>query len=132
MAGDSNQAGGETRRSFLKKTAAMAVTAGLLPVYGRDERHAVWIVSDPDDVVVKEAPVQWAVEQLREALEARGVAAQIRPGRKEAPSGGECIVVASRASSLAREVMKKTADAGTDGPEALGLGRGKAGGRTVL
>ncbi len=72
MTAASRQAVSETRRSFLKKTAAMAVSASLLPVYGWDEGHAVWIVPDADEAVVKEPPVQWAIEQLREALELDG------------------------------------------------------------
>lgn len=130
---------GESRRSFLKKattaTAALtgvAATASLWPASGGDGSPVMWVVFEPDDVLVKAAPVQWAIQQLRETLAARGVRTELRQGFDQVPSGQECILVAGAASPLARQCLESAGASIPETPEALGLVRGKAGNQRVL
>lgn len=73
---------GESRRQFIQKAgvaAAAMAGAGLLnlPTHARESNERVVLVLDAASPVVKQPPVQWAAEQLREALAARGIAAEL-------------------------------------------------------
>jgi hypothetical protein len=135
----SSLAGGESRRSFLKKTAAataamtgVAGVAGLWPIHGQDRGRIIRIVFDPEDALVKEAPVQWAILEFREALTARGVQTDLHRSLEQTPLGQECLVVADATSPLARQCLESAGASMPDAPEALALARGKAGRREVL
>lgn len=130
--GKPNTTGGEPRRVFLKKTATAALavagagpTASLLPHYGGEKDVVVSIVPDPEDSLVKEAPLPWAVGRLQEALEARGLRAQLRPSLQELASAGDCILVAGGVSKSARQILQRAGVSIPEVPEALGLVRGK-------
>jgi hypothetical protein len=117
---------GETRRQFIKKTGAAAAVAssGLLPssLFAREGGGSIVIVLDPQDSIAKEAPVQWAVAELRDALVARGVAAQIKIQNDVASAGGtDCVLVASRQDAAKSPYL-----------EVLAIGREKIGKRSVL
>ena len=127
----------ETRRDFIKKTAvatALVASTSLLrpPVYGQTRMTRVALVLDPDDAWVQKRPVQWAAEQLRDALKAHGIDVQTPARLDQAPPDSECILVGGRGSALARQVLESASAAVADGPEALGLVRGRAGTRSVL
>ena len=120
----------ETRRHFIKKTGvAAAAVAGAsllqLPLSAREDNPGVSIVLDPDDAILKQAPAQWAVEQLRAALTSRGVTTQIYPTLDQAPTVQECIVVGGKTFSLAGTAMP-------DAPESLALEHKKIGKWSVL
>jgi hypothetical protein len=128
---------GETRRQFIKQTglaAAAVAGAGLfqLPVSAGESKPAIAIVLDGSDATVTQPPVQWAVEQLRDALTARGLSAEIYQTLDEAPPLQKCILVAARTSRLARQVLDAAKISLSDVPEALALARGKIGKRTIL
>ncbi|MGD0745341.1 MAG: twin-arginine translocation signal domain-containing protein [Verrucomicrobiota bacterium] len=128
---------GETRRHFIKKSGMAAATlagAGLLsfPASASENHPGVSIVLDESDAFVKEAPVQWAVEQLRAALAARGVAAQIQPSLDQASVSRECILVAGRNSIFSRQILDRAGILLPGTPEALALARGKVAARFVL
>ncbi|HEX4644099.1 MAG TPA: hypothetical protein VH598_00665, partial [Verrucomicrobiae bacterium] len=135
---DSGQSrNGGTRRQFIKRTGKVAtVVAGAslfnLPVLAGENRESVSIVLDPADAVVKQAPVQWAAEQLRDALAARGVTAQFCENLDQAPPSRECVLVTSGASILARQIVKPTGISSPEAPEAMALVRGKIGTRALL
>jgi hypothetical protein len=100
----SNPAGGESRRSFLKKTTAataaltgVAATANLWPAYGGANRPVMWIVSGPDDAVAKLAPVQWALQHFRDVLARRGVLTELGKGLDAVPAEQECLLLAGAA-----------------------------------
>src|SRR5208282_1996346 len=121
---------GETRRHFIKKSgmaAAALAGAGLLsiPVSAREDSPAVSIVLDESDAVIKEAPVQWAVEQLRDALVARGVTTQIYQSLDPAPVSQECVLVAGRNSNLSKHILDRAGIVLPNTPEAMALARGK-------
>lgn len=90
------------------------------------------IAGDPGDRVAAAGPVRWALEQLREALSARGITASVVGQVGEAPSDAACIVVASRASAIAQEVLRGAEVSVPDVPEALALVPGRLGGRSVV
>jgi len=128
--------GGETRRQFIKKTglatAAVSVGAFRLPVYAGENRPAVSIVLDGRDAMAQQPPVQWAVEQLGEALAARGVLSRICASLDVAPPSAEYILLAGRAAIAARQVLDAAKISLSDVAEALALARGKIGKRSVL
>lgn len=135
---DSERPGpGETRRSFIKKTAtsaAIAAGANWIPVLGLSQspNTRVLIVSDVGDRLLKEPPVRWAMAQLEEALKAKSVTAQVGESLEKSEPGDECVLVASHTSTLARQVLEDANTTVPDVPEALGLVRGKAGKLRVL
>jgi hypothetical protein len=128
---------GETRRHFIKKTGlATAAVAGVgllqFPVSAGENKPGIALVFDKSDAVVTQPPVQWAVEQLCDALAARGVAAQIFQSLNEALPSQVCVFVAGRASRLAQQLLDAAGISLPDVPEALALARGKIGKRTIL
>jgi hypothetical protein len=133
---DNSNRPGETRRHFIKKTgfaAAAVAGAGLLqfPATAAETKPGVAIVLDVSDSFAMQPPVRWAAEQLRDALAARGIAAQIFQGLDEAPPSQECVFVTSRASASARQLLSAAKISLPDAPEALALAQGKIGRRTV-
>jgi hypothetical protein len=128
---------GETRRQFIKKTGTVAAAvagAGLfnLPVLARENNRSVSIVLAAADAVVQQVPVRWAAEQLRDALGARGVAAQFYEHLDQAPLSQECVLATSGASNLARQICKAGGISLSDAPESFALARGKTGTRAML
>ena len=88
----------------------------------------VSILISPGGDPVRQPPVRWAVAELRQALEERGVA--VEDGGADADAMR--LVVASSGSALGREMLGA---AGVDMPrtaEALGLVPGRAAGRPAL
>ena len=119
MRAKSSHFGRETRRQFIKKTGMAAATvagAGVLQfsVYGAEGSPAASIVLDPGDVLVKQPPVQWAVGELRAALEARGVASATYDSIGQVPASPACVVVG-------RELLKPTNPAALATPESFVL-----------
>ncbi len=128
---------GETRRHFIKKSGmAAAALAGAsvlpFPVSALENNPGVSIVLDEADEIVKEAPVQWAADQLRDVLAARGVAARICQNLDQASVSQECILVAGRNSNLSRHVLDRAGILLPNTPEAMALARGKVVLRFVL
>src|SRR5690242_19228801 len=112
------------RRQFLKhagSTAAFGVgRAGAKP-------QSVSIVLPAGDPVAVSGPVKWASGELRDALAAHQVDATMREDLARAPAADLCVVVAGGSHPLVR-----AAGAAAEGPEALAIGRGRAGGRQVV
>jgi hypothetical protein len=136
---------GQTRRQFIKKTgfaAAAVAGAGLLPfpVSAAENKPGIAIVLDGSDsfvldgseTFVMQPPVQWAAGQLRDALAARGIAAQIFQGLAGAPPAQECVLVAGCNSHQARQILGDAKLSLPDVPEALALARGKIGRQNIL
>ena len=96
------------------------------------ERPSVSIVLDPADPAASAGPVGWALAQLREALAARGLAVEAARRLAEASPDAECILVASGASAMAREVLHGAGASAPDAPEALALAPSRLAGRAVV
>jgi hypothetical protein len=125
----------QSRRDFLKTTAtvAAAMSGVALPAVSfAESKFSVAIVPDPNDTVVKEPPVQWAIDQLRGALDSRGISSQVVSSQDESFSAADRIVIGSRSSVLAKERLAREKIPAPDSPESLALVRGKIRGQTDL
>lgn len=127
-----------TRRDFIRQTTvgAAAVAAGVgfarpAPA-AQDNMPEVCIVPDASDPLLRQSPVVWAVEQLQEALQARGSAARVCATMEEVPRRSECVLVARSGSPLGRDMLQSAQTTVPENPEALGLLRAKLGKRPVL
>jgi hypothetical protein len=120
-----------SRRDFIKTTAVAAAGISVAPV-GRAESKAstIAIVPDLDDKLVNEPPIQWAIDQLRDAFDSRGITAQIHS--KQLTSDVERILVASCSSPFAREHLTRENTSIPDSPETLALLRGKSHGNSDI
>jgi hypothetical protein len=117
---------GESRRAFLRKTAAAtagATAASLLPGLSLEKSAVIPIISDPADPVAQEPPVRWALEHLRAALAARGFEAPVLLAGQDLPPGTLSILAATGKSPLAQQVLKTARVVMPDVPEAIGLVR---------
>src|SRR5262245_49113102 len=106
-----NAPGRQSRRSFLKHAAVAGATLagagpGLITACAQTREETVAIVPNPGDPLTSQPPVQWAIEQLRQALESRGLMARVRNNLDEAAADDECILVASSLSPLVRQGMQ--------------------------
>ncbi|MGA2556234.1 MAG: twin-arginine translocation signal domain-containing protein, partial [Verrucomicrobiota bacterium] len=97
---------GQTRRQFLKKTGAATLAvagAGLLhlPFSARSQPNpaALALVLDPTDALTGTGPVQWAAQQLRDALAALGLPVQTHPSL-DAVSPAPTVILVSGGNSL--------------------------------
>src|SRR5437879_1502267 len=92
------------RRTFLKHAGVATGVTASHSLTGASQR--VSLIVDPRDPIASSAPPGWAVRELRAALEARGVAAQIYPRPSEAPTGDRRVIIAGGNSSSARQILK--------------------------
>ena len=98
----------------------------------RKARPVVSIILDKTDALTALPPVRWAAEQLRDALNARGLAAEIYPSFQDAPTSREYVLVAGKAVRLARSLLDAAGAKLAAAPEALALARGKVGKHSIL
>jgi hypothetical protein len=94
--------------------------------------RSVSIIREPGDLVASERPAGWAVDQVREALEARSVPVRLCERLDQASSDDLCLLVAGCQRAAAREILGGLGASAPEGPEALALAAGKLGGREVL
>jgi hypothetical protein len=120
-----------TRREFLKTTAAATAAAGLLPtnLFAKQAAPDVAIILEPKETP---APVAWAAGELCAALQSRGLTAKIFEHLDQAPANFVCVLAASAGSNRGRRTLESAGLSLPDAPEAVGLARGKVGGRRVL
>ena len=128
---------GETRRGFIKKTAAAAVALSgvrfLSPAaYGQGRPAKVALVADLTDKLLKQPPVLWAIEQLRGHLKAQNVSTELYAGLESVSLDAVVVLIAGRASKLASAVLKAAGVSIPDVPEAVGLVSGRYGDRYLL
>ncbi len=127
---------GQTRREFLKRSAVLAGAAAggtlLRRTANAGTRSSVALVRDADDVLTQSGPVQWATDQLSEALQARGLSVVRCRSVAEAGASDVCIYIARANSKGARQGFERAGVALPNGPEVLGLQRARIDGRQVL
>ncbi len=128
---------GETRRDFIKKTAATAAAISGVNLftpaaYGQGGSAKVALVTDDADQLLKQPPVRWALGQLQDRLKARNVSIELHSSPAQASPDAVVVLVAGRSSKHARPLLDAAGLAIADVPEALGLVRGKVGDRSVL
>lgn len=139
MPGTPNRGRRETRRSFLRKTALVTASmtgaaemASLMPLCGQATHSSVSIVVDPDDRVAQQTPVQWAIAELRRALESQGFRTQIGQSVAASVESSQCVLAASRTSRAASQLFDHTAVPMPEAAEALSLVKGRLERRPIL
>ena len=122
------------RRQFLRQTSlAGAVLAGGLPALAQGpQSNSIYLALNPADAVASAAPVQWAAQELQQALTAAGKTVHRCDRPEQAPAGEFCIVVAGSRTPLASAALKTARVASPDEPENLVLLNTAAGGRRAL
>src|SRR5579883_2191626 len=85
----------------------------------------------PSDLIAGQAPVRWAIEQLQQALGARGVPAELVEAT-ELPAAAFTIFVAGVPAPLAQRVLAAAGVAVPGTPEATALVPAEIEGRRVL
>lgn len=116
----------ESRRQFIRKGSAAAVGAAFTgSAGGQQTRAAIFVLSDASDARVALAPVQWATGELRNALAARGLTAQVHHNLDPIHQAGERIVIAPAGSEAARQIAGQANVAVPDRAESLALAAGR-------
>lgn len=87
----------------------------------RPDARSISIASPMRDPVAGSRPVRWAIEQLRAALEARGLLVDIAEPGDATGLGRAAVLVAAAGSPHAKRVLTRTGVAIPSVPEALGL-----------
>ncbi len=118
------------RRFFGQAGLAVGACIGARVSEGAGER--VSIVVDAADPMVAGAPVGWAVDELRRALEGRGVAAEVLPSLDRAQRGAPCVLISGPQAPSARAIQNAAGVSVPAKPESLALVPGRADGRGVL
>ena len=120
------------RRRFLKVLGTTAVAASVSSKTFGENVSAVSIVVDPADEIAGLKPVQWALEQLVQALKARGVAVAQVAKAQDVSDGRMWIMAADARSSAAKRMLSDAKASVADAPEALGLIALSSGGKHGL
>jgi len=121
-----------TRRRFLRD--ATVTTAGAVAASSLGSNIFAQVVSevsiivDPVDIIANSAPAQWAINQLKQALEGHGKTVQIFQGISQAPAGDIAIVASSGTAALTGQIGASVPKS----PEALALLNGSLSGRSVV
>lgn len=122
---------GISRRKFLKQTvwaSGLAVTGVARAAEGR----GVSLVIDPADSIASQAPVRWAVGELKQSIAARGISARSYKKVEQARAGDLCIVIAGANSPSAQQILKSANARVAAAPEALGIVLGRAAGKSII
>ena len=119
------------RRRFLKVLGTAAATVGFSEkAFG--EAAGVCVVADSADAVVASKPAAWALEQLMQALKARGVAVTRTARLEDAAPGSLCVLAAGAASPVALRLLSGARVSVAAMPEALGIVAAQERGRRDL
>src|SRR3989442_6719562 len=115
------------RREFLQEAGSIAAVSVV-----RAPRRRISLVIDPADPVASSGPARWAVKELEQSLDARGLAVHKCERVAQAKAGDFCVVAAWSKSNLAAGILKAARAIVAETPEALGLAPGNVGNRRVL
>ncbi|MGB6193398.1 MAG: hypothetical protein WBF42_13105, partial [Terracidiphilus sp.] len=113
------------RRDFLKLAGGAAGVCGLSPSAFATGTGSVSLILDPANATVSSAPVRRAADQLREALETKGIRCAIARTAEAAAGATFCIVVAGHESPLAARGFP--AGSPMTAPESLRMSPGRVG-----
>lgn len=130
------------RRRFIQNTGGAAASLIVAPAAlgegpgdegggGPPGGVRVCLIADPKDPVAASPPGRWALEQLRQALAARGASVLERERAAEAPAGCACVLAAGSASPAAREALSAARMEPPEAPDALALAAARVGERRV-
>ncbi len=129
---------GDSRREFIKRTAAAAATvasfgaSGAWPAQGADDGLKATLVCDTEHTLTGQPPVSWAVEELQGALRAKGIQVTVCQQLELAPATETTFLIAGPRSNVALECLKGRGLAVPDAAESIALIPGKVKGRRVI
>ncbi len=118
-----SRTGGLNRRDFLKQAGLVAggMLAGCSSPQSANTGQKfgrVAIVCDPADPIAAAPPTQWAVGQLRQALESRSIPVRVCQGMDQVKAGERCVLATGGGKNV-------------DAPETLTMGSAWVAGREV-
>ncbi|MEX2428819.1 MAG: twin-arginine translocation signal domain-containing protein [Bacteroidales bacterium] len=120
------------RRNFLKKSTVAAAVLTAFTKFGHSVfaqgSGGVSIIVDPADNIAGSVPPQWALTQLREALEGQGMTVKTFSGISQAPVNDIVLVASSGSASLTSQIGANVPNT----PEAITLMTGSLAGRPVV
>lgn len=129
----------KTRREFLQDMACATgtITTGLsLPAFSRGpwsgRMVTLFVLADASDRTMSQPPIRWAVAQLRDALQARGLNASLQYNLEDFDDKGERIIVTPTTSSWARQISSRVQVALPTAAESLALVPGSFEGKPVV
>jgi hypothetical protein len=117
------------RREFLRRAG---LAGGALACAPAQTPAAVSLVLNPADAVASAAPVQWAAQELVQALESTRSTVKRRARAEEAPEDEFCVVVTGMSAPVAVAALKAALVTAPDEPESLVLLNTKVAGRQAL
>ena len=115
-------------RPFFRLVAVLAmILAGSMSIIGarRIDTVTIFAISDASDPALKHPPVVWAMGQLQEALQKKGIVTGIRYNLASIHEPGERIIVAPAESGLARTLSNHRGIDLPNSSESLALISGK-------
>jgi hypothetical protein len=124
-----------SRRGFLKSTTCLtlgSLASGPSLSAALSDRSGIAIVVAPGDGVASAVPPQWAVGELKTALEAQGATVRIVGRVADAAASEFCVVAGGVSSPLAQTILRQRKISGPTEAESLCLVPGEAEGRPVL
>src|SRR5215471_18049886 len=116
------------RREFIQGATSLVALGAIIPP--RD--NSLSIVIPPADPIANQPAALWAVRELQQSLEARGVRAELRQDINQTKRGEFCLLAAGAKSSLAVQILRQTPSTISDVPEALAIAPGTLNERRIL
>jgi hypothetical protein len=122
------------RRHFIKISALNMAGIALIPSFnfaaGKSEK--IFLIVNPDDRIVNEPSVHWALTQFRDELLSKKIETLVVPNLSSIPAGEKCIVVSSSDSKIAASMLKAKGTELSSLPESLAMAEGKLGNHSTL
>ena len=122
------------RREFLRRTglAGGTLACGTTAWAQIQKGGAISLVVNPADPIATAAPVQWAAQQLEQALADAGMAVHRRDRAEQAPAAEFCVVASGMSAPISAAALKAASIAAPREAESLALLNTKIGGRSAL
>ena len=92
----------------------------------------LFVLADPSDRTMNQPPIRWAVGQLQDALQARGLIADVHYNLEKFHGAGERIFVTPNTSNWARQISARAQVALPTAAESLALIPGDVEGKPVV
>src|SRR3989442_11727232 len=115
------------RREFLQVAGSIAAVSVV-----RAPRRRISLVIDPADPVASSGPARWAVKELEQSLDARGIAVHKCERVAQAKAGDFCVAAAGARFNVATGILKAARAIVAETPEALGGAPGNVRNRRLL
>jgi len=115
----------------MKVLGSVAATASVSPT-ALAEKTTIALAVDPADRIAAAKPTAWAIEQLTQTLQARGISVTRVAKLQDAVAGSLCIAASGAESAMARRMLSDAGVSVAAVPEALGLVTTHVEGRKTL